>query len=76
MPPLDVVLASWTLNWPALAIAVSAAALYAVGLRTARRIGVRWPWWRTGTFYALGLGSFIVLSFGFTGVYSHDLRWA
>ncbi|WP_269450053.1 cytochrome c oxidase assembly protein [Arthrobacter sp. U41] len=25
--------------------------------------------------YVLGLGSFALLSFGFTGVYSHDLRW-
>jgi putative membrane protein len=76
MPPWDVVLSSWTLNWPALAIVAAAAVLYGRGLRAARRQGVRWPWRRTLTFYVLGLGSFAVLSFGFTGVYSHDLRWA
>ncbi|MGY2747746.1 cytochrome c oxidase assembly protein [Arthrobacter sp. UYCu723] len=75
MPPPDVVLASWTLNWPALALLVAAALLYGRGLRTARHRGIRWPWWRTLTFYVLGLGSFAVLSFGFTGLYSHDLRW-
>ncbi|MEO5321049.1 cytochrome c oxidase assembly protein [Arthrobacter sp. CC3] len=76
MPPWDVVVSSWTLNWPALAITVAAAALYALGLRTARRRNVRWPWWRTMIFFGPGLGSFAVLSFGFTGAYSHDLRWA
>ncbi|RAX16277.1 cytochrome c oxidase assembly protein [Pseudarthrobacter sp. AG30] len=75
MPPLDVVLTSWTMNWPALALFTTAALLYARGLRAARQRRVRWPWRRTATFYALGLGSFAVLSFGFTGVYSHDLRW-
>jgi len=75
MPPWDVVLTSWTLNWPAVAVLVPAAVLYARGLRAAGLRGIRWPWRRTLTFYALGLGSFAVLSFGFTGVYSHDLRW-
>lgn len=75
MPPWDVLLSSWTLNWPAVAALVPAAALYARGLRAARRGGIRWPLWRTLAFYVLGLGSFAALSFGFTGVYSHDLRW-
>jgi putative membrane protein len=75
MPPLDVVLTSWTLNWPAVALLITAALCYGRGLRAARHRGIRWPWWRTMTFYALGLGSFAVLSFGFTAVYSHDLRW-
>jgi putative membrane protein len=75
MPPWDVVWTSWTLNWPALGLLVLAAAFYARGVRTSRSRGITWPWWRTATFYVLGLGSFAVLSFGFTGVYSHDLRW-
>lgn len=75
MPPLDIVLTSWTVNWPALALLTTAVLLYARGLRAARQRRIRWPWRRTATFYALGLGSFAVLSFGFTGVYSHDLRW-
>lgn len=75
MPPWDVVWTSWTLNWPALALLLLAAAFYARGVRAAGNRGITWPWWRTATFYVLGLGSFAVLSFGFTGVYSHDLRW-
>ncbi|WP_346958325.1 hypothetical protein [uncultured Arthrobacter sp.] len=43
MPPPEVVLNSWTLNWPALAMTVTVAALEALGLRTARRRNVRWP---------------------------------
>ncbi|MEN8582408.1 cytochrome c oxidase assembly protein [Arthrobacter sp. KBS0703] len=75
MPTWDVVWRSWTLNWPALALLLLAAVLYARGVRAAARRGITWPWWRTVTFYVLGLGSFTVLSCGFTGVYSHDLRW-
>ncbi|NKR13631.1 MULTISPECIES: cytochrome c oxidase assembly protein [unclassified Paenarthrobacter] len=76
MPPWDAVVSSWTLNVPAAAITATAAVLYGQGIRAATRRGVHWPWWRAATFYFLGLGSFAVLSFGFTGVYSHDLRWA
>lgn len=76
MPPWDAVLSSWTLNIPAAAIVATAGILYGRGLHAASRRGLAWPWWRAATFYVLGLGSFAVLSFGFTGVYSHDLRWA
>ena len=75
MPPWDVVLTSWTVNWPAVALLIPAAVLYARGLRAAGRRGIRWPRRRIVAFYVLGLGSFAALSFGFTGVYSHDLRW-
>lgn len=75
MPTWDVVWTSWTVNWAAVALLAVAAVLYARGLRKARLRGIAWPWWRTAIFYVLGLGSFAVLSCGFTGVYSHDLRW-
>lgn len=75
MPTWDVVWTSWTLNWPAVVLLLLAAMLYARGARAAGSRGITWPWWRTTTFYVLGLGSFAVLSCGFTGTYSHDLRW-
>ncbi|MCU6482197.1 cytochrome c oxidase assembly protein [Arthrobacter sp. A2-55] len=75
MPPWDVLATSWTLNRTAACLLLPAAVLYARGLAGARRRGLRWPVWRASSFYALGLGSFAVLSFGFPGVYSHDLRW-
>ncbi|GAA4659987.1 cytochrome c oxidase assembly protein [Arthrobacter cryoconiti] len=75
MPPWDVLAGSWTLNWAAVCLLVPAAILYVRGLVRAHQRGVRWRVWRSVSFYALGLGSFAVLSFGFPGVYSHDLRW-
>lgn len=54
----------------------TAGVLYGLGVRNARRKGHRWPLWRTLAFYLLGLGSMAVLTCGFTGVYSADLRWA
>jgi cytochrome c oxidase assembly factor CtaG len=75
VPTWDIVWTSWTFNWPAFSLLVVAAVLYARGLHKARLLGVVWPWRRTATFFVLGLGSFALLSFGFTGVYSHDLRW-
>ena len=41
-----------------------------------RRRGERWSGWLVAAFYLLGIGSFLVVCFGFLGVYSHDLRWA
>lgn len=58
MPPWQVVLTSWTLNWTALLILVPAALLYAWGIATSRRRGRHRPLWRTLAFYVLGLGSF------------------
>ncbi|GAA4267247.1 hypothetical protein GCM10022256_28590 [Frondihabitans peucedani] len=41
-----------------------------------RRSGGRWPLRSTAAFVVLGLGSYAVISFGFLGAYSHDLRFA
>lgn len=41
-----------------------------------RRRGIHWSKRRTLGFFALGLGSFAVVSFGFLGEYSSELRWA
>ena len=41
-----------------------------------RRRGERWSNWLIAAFYGLGLGSFVVVNFGFLGALSHDLRWA
>lgn len=50
--------------------------LYLVGVRRAGQRGIRWPARRTIAFFALGLGSYAVVSFGFLGAYSASLRWA
>jgi cytochrome c oxidase assembly factor CtaG len=76
MPPLDVVLTSWRADWTALAAIASSGVLYAIALKAAAGKGRRWPLWRTLAFYLLGLGSLTVLTCGFPGVYSAQLRWA
>lgn len=53
-----------------------AAALYLAGVLRLRRGGHRWPARLTVWFLVLGLGSYAVISFGFLGAYSTELRWA
>ena len=50
--------------------------MYGAGVVVVRRKGERWSGWLIAAFYLLGIGSFLVVSLGFLGVYSHDLRWA
>jgi cytochrome c oxidase assembly factor CtaG len=53
-----------------------AAVLYVAGVLRLRRRGRRWPLRLTASFLLLGLGSYAVISFGFLGAESTDLRWA
>lgn len=76
MPPLEIVLTAWQSDWTALAMISVSGLLYALGVRAAAAQGQRWPVWRTLAFYLLGLGSLVVLTCGFPGVYSSQLRWA
>ncbi|WP_285246365.1 cytochrome c oxidase assembly protein [Pseudarthrobacter sp. efr-133-R2A-89] len=76
MPPLEILVSSWRLDWAATAFVVAAAALYGWGMRSAGRKGHRWPAWRAVAFYVLGLGTFVILTCGFTGVYGPQQRWA
>ncbi|MBT2533701.1 cytochrome c oxidase assembly protein [Arthrobacter sp. ISL-48] len=76
MPPLDVVIAAWQIDWAALVMISAGALLYGLGLRAAATKGNPWPLWRTLAFYLLGLGSLTLLTCGFPGVYSAQLRWA
>jgi putative membrane protein len=75
-PSIIVFLTTWHFDPVAFAALVIAAALYAVGLVLLGRHGIRWPLWRTLGYFVLGLGSFVVVNFGFLGVWSGDLRWA
>ena len=76
MPPPEILISSWQLDWTAAAFVAVAAILYGCGIQSAARAGQRWPVWRTAAFYVLGLGSFVILSCGFTGVYGGQQRWA
>ncbi|MFJ4265642.1 cytochrome c oxidase assembly protein [Paenarthrobacter nicotinovorans] len=76
MPPLELLGSAWRIDWAALAMIVTFGVLYGLGISAAARNGHRWPVWRAIAFYGPGLGSMAVLTCGFTGVYSADLRWA
>ena len=60
----------------ALVVALVLAVAYAAGVIVLWRKGERWSGWLIAAFYLLGIGSFLVVTLGFLGVYSHDLRWA
>ena len=74
-PPLtwSNVFTSWTLDVPALALAVVLATIYLVGVRSVGRQG-RWPRGRTTAFLG-GLAVLLVTCSGFLGVYAHVLAW-
>ncbi|MCH6469636.1 cytochrome c oxidase assembly protein [Sinomonas terrae] len=76
MPPVSTLLTTVTLDPAALALAVVAAVLYGIGLRSAHRRGVSWPLWRILCFYIFGIAAYLVLTCGFTGAYGRELRWA
>ncbi len=76
MPGILDVLGSWRFEPVSLAFAVVMAALYAAGLVSLSRHGIRWPAWRTWCFYLLGIGSYVVVNLGFLGVWSMELRFA
>lgn len=76
MPPLEIVLTAWQIDWTALAMVAVSGLLYALGVRAAAAQGHPWPVWRTLAFYLLGLASLMVLTCGFPGVFSSQLRWA
>ena len=75
MPPLSALLVV-RLDPIAVTAAILAVALYLVGVRRAAARGRRWPWSRTLLFLVLGAGGYLLVTLGFTGVYSTVLRYA
>ncbi|MFP3465339.1 cytochrome c oxidase assembly protein [Leifsonia sp. SIMBA_070] len=69
-------LGTWSFDPAAAALLIAAAGLYAGGVLRLRARGHRWPARLTLAFLGLGLGSYAVVSFGFLGAESSDLRWA
>lgn len=76
MPPVSAVLDSWRVDPVALVALIVAAALYGTGVVRVHSAGGRWSVVRTLLFAVGGLGSYAVVSFGFLGVYSGELRYA
>ena len=75
-PPLSVFLSTWSFDPAAAALLVAATALYLAGILRLRSRGHRWPLRLTLAYLVLGMGSYAVVSFGFLGAWSTDLRWA
>jgi putative membrane protein len=75
-PPILTFAGTWFFDPVATVVAAVLAVAYAVGVAVVRRRGQRWSGWLVAAFYGLGLGSFVVVNFGFLGALSHDLRWA
>ncbi len=76
MPPIPLFFSSWRFDPVAGCALTVAFGLYAAGVLLLRRRGTAWPVRRSLGFFALGLGSYAWVSFGFLGAYSTELRWA
>ena len=63
------VFTSWTLDLPVLLAVLLAGGLYLAGMRRVRRAGPPWPAARVAAFYLGGLGTLIVATMSFLGVY-------
>ncbi|GAA2749067.1 cytochrome c oxidase assembly protein [Amnibacterium kyonggiense] len=75
MPPVAALLAV-RIDPVALVVAGLAIAAYLLGVRRARARGAAWPLHRTLLFLLLGAGGYLLVTCGFTGVYSAVLRYA
>lgn len=76
MPPAATFFTTWRVDPVAVAVLVLVLVAYGLGVARVRRGGGRWPRRRSLGFVLLGLGSYAVISFGFLGAESADLRWA
>ncbi len=67
------VFTSWTLDVPVLLAVLLAGGLYLAGVRRLRRAGRPWPASRAWCFYLGGLGTLVIATMSFLGVYQNVL---
>ena len=67
------VFTSWTLDLPVLLAVLLAGGLYLAGVRRLRRAGQPWPAARRWCFYLGGLGTLVITTMSFLGVYGSVL---
>ncbi|MGI3781955.1 MAG: cytochrome c oxidase assembly protein, partial [Janthinobacterium lividum] len=75
MPPAATFFSTWRLDPTAAVVLTLALLAYVAGVRRVRQADQTWPLRRTVGVLA-GLASYAVISFGFLGARSEDLRWA
>ena len=77
LPPLTPLrwLTAWQLDLPMLAVALLLALAYLHGVRRASARGVAWPRAATGWFLGAGVGSVVLATMSFLGVYDRVLMW-
>lgn len=75
-PSILTFLTTWRLDPVSVITIIVIGSLYALGVRSLHRRGIRWSPRRTVGFFALGLGSFAFVNLGFLGYWSSDIRWA
>jgi cytochrome c oxidase assembly factor CtaG len=64
---------SWTLDVPVLVVVLAVALLYLAGMRRTRRSGQPWPRARAVAFLIGGIGTVVIATMSFLGVYQHVL---
>jgi cytochrome c oxidase assembly factor CtaG len=68
-------LTGWSIDGPVLVAALCAAAAYVLAVRRVRARGGDWPRSATGWFVIGGLGTLVVVTCSFLGVYARVLFW-
>ena len=68
-------LTAWEIDLPMLAVAGLLVAGYLVGVRRAATRGTSWPRAATGWFLGAGVGSLVLATMSFLGVYDRVLMW-
>lgn len=66
---------AWRLDVVGIVLALVLLVPYVWLLITARRRGVRWPWWRVASYLVLGVGTLLYVTCGVVGVYRQTLLW-
>ncbi len=66
---------SWRVDPGVAAFIVAVGAVYLAGVRRVRASGFSWPRSRVVCFIFLGMGSLLIATMSFVGVYAHTLFW-
>lgn len=75
-PRLRAALTTWTVDPAGAVLVATAGVAYLAGVLRLRRRGGHWPVLRSVSFLGLGLGTVVIATMSWFGVYAHTLFWA